>query len=248
MHYWNDYQRAGEVGRTIRSYWFQAWSRQVSFARVVQGGVRLLWTSPRTESPFPVLAVYSCISLLLTSNAVASLSLIDWPFSLQHRTALHLSYIFVSLCGWSVFSTGGKRRVWKGAAHPLLAEGSLPCLAEIKAALSLQREWKLGLVFGGDPSAPASCGGCTSGWVWTGTVDTEAGRGETVVWEHRTDQQQEKTWGLVAEGVGVGMEVFYIILTRMRLYPGKRCVLEIWCHDRTEEENWYLKEKGWSWG
>lgn len=43
-----------------------------------------------------------------------------------------------------------------------------------------------------------------------------------MVWEHRTDQQEEMTWGLVAEGVGVGMEVFYIILTRrMRLYLGR---------------------------
>lgn len=51
----------------------------------------------------------------------------------------------------------------------------------------------------------------------------KAAKAQTVVWErHRADQQQGLTWGLIAEGVGVGMEVFDNIPTRrMGLYLGR---------------------------
>lgn len=51
---------------------------------------------------------------------------------------------------------------------------------------------------------------------------TQRQEGDREWYEGGMDQQQEKTWGLVAEGVGVGMEVFWIILTRrMGLYLGR---------------------------
>lgn len=58
---------------------------------------------------------------------------------------------------------GRRRRAWKGAAHPLLAEGSLPGAAVTEQSCCVPAE---GVRAGGgvweDPIAPAFCGGCTN--------------------------------------------------------------------------------------
>lgn len=209
MHYWNDYQRAVEVGRTFRSYMVQPWSRQVSFVQVPQDCVKLLWTSARLESPYPVLAIGSYIWLLLPSNTVASLSLIDWPFSLQHRPTLHLSYIFPALSGWSVFSTGEKESL-EGSSTSASCWGFSSLHSRVtEQSCCVPEEW---VNAGGWCLGGSQCSSLLWGMYFQGGSEhellTQRQEGDRQWCEGDIDQQQEKTWGLVAEGVGVGMEVF----------------------------------------
>lgn len=166
MHDGNDYQRAGEVRRTFRNLsgtgLIKASLICPGCSRLCQGALNLY----KDGESITGLAICSCIWLLWASNAVASLPLTDWPFSLQHRQLC----ICPARSGWSVFSRGEEEESLEGssASQPLLAEGSLPCTAVSEQSCCVPAQGvKAGAGVWGTPVLQPLVGDAVPRWVWT---------------------------------------------------------------------------------